>query len=60
MSLITKYQHPENSHRVGKPDIKSIALVLNIEHHKGKEVRNSQSVNYQLTKYRKSLEEKVE
>lgn len=60
MSLKTEYQHPENSSYAGKTKIKSITLALNTKHHKGKEVRNSQSVIHQLAKHRKSLEAEVD
>ena len=54
LSQEQEYQHP-NGRNAGKSNNELIALSLNIEYHDCKEVRNTNAVQVQLFKHRKSL-----
>ena len=55
LSLESEYQHPKGDYSPGKPNNELIAFALNIEYHDCKEVRSTNAIGTQLSRYRKSL-----
>jgi hypothetical protein len=59
LSLEQEYQHPKGDYSPCKPNNELIAFALNIEYHDCKEVRTTNAVSVQLSRYKKSLADMV-
>ncbi len=59
LSQEQEYQHPKGDYSPCKPNNELIAFALNIEYHDCKEVRTTNAVSVQLSRYKKSLADMV-